>query len=113
MGRSCTRRSSTLRVPDSGRRTGRTELEHHFKKTRELPKSARWILPGKDRQLRQARRPAVAAQRWDRTEPTENRSHNREREKLSRRSKRIWKFRRVPLELRWRQDNSESLAHAG
>src|SRR6188472_529044 len=74
MGRSCTRRSSALRVPHSGRRTGRIELEHHFEKARELPKGIRRISPGKDRPLRQARRAAVAPQRWDRAEPVENRS---------------------------------------
>src|SRR6476661_7518002 len=110
MGRSRTRRSSTLRVPDSGRRAGGIELEYDLEETRELPKSARWISPGKDRPLRQARRSAVAPQRWDRAEPVENRGYNREREKLPRRSKRIRKFRCVSLELcRW-QANSESLA---
>jgi DNA-3-methyladenine glycosylase I len=49
MGRSCTRRSSALRVPHSGRRAGGIELEHNFEKARKLPKSARWISPGKDR----------------------------------------------------------------
>src|SRR6266550_6811814 len=113
MGRSCTRRSRALRVPHSGRRTGRTELEHHFEETRELSKSARWISPGQDRALRQARRSAVAPQRWDRTEPIENRSYNREREKLSRRSKGIRNFRRLSLDLRRRRADPESLAHLG
>src|SRR4029077_4102204 len=103
MGRSCARRSSALRVPHSGRRTGGIELEHHFEETRELSKSARWISPGKDRVLWQARCAAVAAQRWDRAEPFENRSYNREREKLSRRPKGIRKFRRLSLDIRWRR----------
>src|SRR5512132_505993 len=111
MGRSCARRSSALRVPHSGRRTGRTELEHYFEETRELPKGIRRISPGKDRPLRQARRAAVAPQRWDRAEPVENRSCNREREKLSRRQKGIRKFRRISLDLRWRQADPESLAN--
>src|SRR6266853_5382610 len=113
MGRSCTRRSGALRVSDSGRGTGRTELEYDFEETRELPKSARWISPGQDRPLRQARRAAVAPQRWDRTEPIENRSYDREREKVSRRSKRIRNFRRLSLDLRWRRADPESLAHVG
>src|SRR5258708_25973485 len=113
MGGSCARRWRALRVSDSGRRAGRTELEHDFEETRELPKSARWISSGHDRPLRQARRSAVARQRWDRAEPIENRSHNREREKVPRRSKRIRKFRHLSLELRWRHTDPESLAHIG
>src|ERR671919_194869 len=99
MGRSCARRSRAFRVSNSGRRTGRTELEHHFEETRELPKSARWISPGKDRPLRQTRCAAVVAQRWHRAEPIENRSHNPEREEFPRRARRIRKVRRLPLEL--------------
>src|SRR6266550_4684772 len=113
MGGSCTRRSRALRVPHSGRRAGRTELEHHFEETRELPKSARWISPGQDRSLRQARRPAVAPQRWDRAKPIENRSHNREREKVPRGEKRIRNSRCLPLDLRWRRADPESLALVG
>src|SRR6266536_287157 len=109
MGRSCTRRSRALRVSNSGRRTGRAELEHDFEETRELPKSARWISPGQDRSLRQARRSAVAPQRWDRAEPIENRSHNREREKVPRGEKRIRNFRRLSLDLRRRRADPESL----
>src|SRR5712671_5834360 len=108
MGRSRTRRSSALRVPDSGRRAGGIELEYDFEETRELSKSARWISPGQDRALQQARRSAVAPQRWDRAEPIENRSHNREREKVPRGEKRIRKFRRLSLELRWRHTDPES-----
>src|SRR5260370_11008647 len=111
MGRCCTRRSGALRVSHSGRRTGRTELEYDFEETRELPKSARWISPGKDRPLQQTRRSAVAPQRWNRAESLENRSYNREREKLPRCSKRIRKFRHLSLELRWRQPDTESLAN--
>src|SRR5262245_30341670 len=99
MGRSCVQRSSAVRVLNSGRRAGRIELEHHFEKARELPKSARWISPGKDRPLRQTRRATVAAQRWHRAEPVENRRYDREREKISRGAKRIRKFRRLSLEL--------------
>src|SRR4030095_9755029 len=113
MGRSCTRRSSALRVPHSGRRAGRTELEYHFEETRELPKSAGWISPRQDRPLQQARRSAVAPQRWDRAEPIKNRSHNREREKVPRGEKRIRNFRRLSLELRWQQADAESLENHG
>src|SRR6476619_5278744 len=113
MGRSCTRRSSALRVPDSGRRAGGTKLEHHFEQTRELPKSARWISRGKDRPLRQTRRATIARQRWHRAKPVENRRYDREREKVSRRQKRIRKLRRLSLELCWRQSNSESVANPG
>src|SRR5882724_9738991 len=113
MGRSCTRRSSALRVSNSGRRTGRTELEYDFEETRELSKSARWISPGQDRPLRQARRSAVAPQRRDRAEPIENRSHNREREKVPRCPKGIRNFRRLSLDLRWRPADPESLARVG
>src|SRR6266566_1037039 len=109
MGRSCARRSSALRVSHSGRCTGRTELEHDFEETRELQKRARWISPGKNRPLRQARRSVVAPQRWDRAEPIENRSCNREREKVPRGEKRIRNFRRLSLDLRWRQADPESL----
>ncbi len=52
-------------------------------------------------------------QRWDRAEPIENRSHNREREKVSRGEKRIRNFRRLSLDLRRRQANPESSAHLG
>ena len=97
----------------SGRRTGRAELEHHFEETRELSKSARWISPGKDRALQQARRSAVAPQRWDRAEPIENRSHNREREKIPQGEKRIRNFRYLSLDLCWRRTNPESLAKVG
>src|SRR5436305_15025432 len=69
MGRSCTRGSSAFRVPDFGRRTGGIELEHHFKKARELPQGIRRISLGKDRPLWQARRAAVAPKRGDRAEP--------------------------------------------
>src|SRR6266480_5910968 len=113
MGRSCTRGSSAFRVPDFGRRTGGIELEHHFKKARELPQGIRRISLGKDRPLWQARRAAVAPKRGDRAEPVENRSHNREREKLHRRSKRIRNFRRLSLELCWRRADTESLANIG
>src|SRR6476659_7029292 len=113
MGRSCARRSSALRVPHSGRRTGRTELEYDFEETRELSKSARWISPGKDPPLRQARRSAVAPERWDRAEPIENRSHNRERKKVPRGEKRIRNSRRLPLDLRWWQPDAKSLANIG
>src|SRR4030095_17266222 len=113
MGRAYARRSSALRVLDSGRRAGGTELEHHSEQTRELPKSARWISPGKDRPLRKTRRAAVAAQRWHRAEPIENRGNDREREKISRGAKRIRNFRRLSLELCWRCANSESVAHPG
>src|SRR6266508_4653118 len=113
MGRSCTRRSSALRVPDFGRRAGGIELEHHFEKARELPKGIRRISPGKDRPLWQARCAAIAPQRWDRPEPIENRSCDRQRERLSRGSKRIRKFRRVSLEFCWRQPDTESLANVG
>src|SRR5262249_27810432 len=113
MGRSCTRRSSALRVPYSGRRAGGTKLEHHSEQTRELPKSARWISRGKDRPLRQTPRAAVAAQRWHRAEPIENRGYDRERERISRVAKRIQKFRCLSLELcRW-QPGSEPLANPG
>src|SRR5204863_3005582 len=74
MGRSCTRGSSAFRVPDFGRRTGGIELEHHFKKARELPQGIRRISLGKDRPLWQARRAAVAPKRGDRAEPVENRT---------------------------------------
>src|SRR6266550_2072095 len=113
MGGSCTRRSRALRVPHSGRRAGRTELEHHFEETRELPKSARWISPGQDRPLRQARRSAAIARRWHCPQPLENRSHNREREKVPRGEKRIRNFRRFSLDLRWRRTDPESLALVG
>src|SRR5262245_27221542 len=113
MGRSCARRSSALRVPHPGRRPGGIELEYHFEKARELPKSTRWISPGKNRSLRQARRAAIARQRWDRAEPLENRSYHREREEISRGAKRIRKFRCVSMELRCRQTDTESLAHPG
>src|SRR6266542_3441393 len=99
MGRSCTRRSSALRVPDFGRRAGGIELEQYFEKARELPKGIRRISPGKDRALWQARRAVVTPKRRNRAEPLENRSHNREREKLHRRSKRIRNFRRLSLEV--------------
>src|SRR5215831_4613505 len=113
MGRSCTRRSSALRVFNSGRRTGRAELEHDFEEARELSKGTRRIPPGKDRALYQSRCAAVATQRRNRAEPVENRGYNREREKVSRGAKRIRKFRRLSLELRRRQTNSELLANVG
>src|SRR5438046_706069 len=103
MGRSYARRSSALRVPHSGRRSGGIELEHYFEKARELPKGIRRISPGKDRPLWQARRAAVAPKRWDRAEPIENRSHNREREKVPRRQKRIRKLRCLSMDFRSRQ----------
>src|SRR5262245_22717266 len=111
MGRSCARRSSAVRIPHSGRRSGRIELEYHFEKARKLPKSPRWISPGKNRPLRQARRAAIARQRWDRKEPVENRGYHREREKISRSAKGIRKSRCLSLELCWRQPDTESLAH--
>src|SRR4029077_4019718 len=111
MGRSCTRRSSALRVPDSGRRAGGTKLEHHSEQTRELPKSVRCISRGKDRPLWQTPRAALAAQRWHRSEPIEERGYDREREKISRVAKRIQNFRRLSLELCWRCANSESVAN--
>src|SRR5438132_9531926 len=110
MGRSCVRRSGALRVFDPGRRASRAELEHDSEKTGELSQRVRRISPGKDRPLRRARCAAVAAQRWNRAEPFENRSHNREREKLSRRAGRVRKFRRISVELCWGQANSELLA---
>src|SRR5215470_10688307 len=100
MGHPGARRSSAIRVSDSGRRAGRIKLEHDFEKARELPKSVRRISPGKRRSVWEARRAAVAPQRWDRAEPTENHSCNREREKFSRCSKRIRKFRRLSLDFR-------------
>src|ERR1700748_1022666 len=109
MGRSCARRSGALRVSYFGRRTGWIELEYDFEETRKLPKSAPWISAGKDRALQQAGRSAVARQRWNRAESLENCSYNREREKLSRCSKRIRKFRRLYVELCWRQPDTESL----
>src|SRR5512140_1146237 len=113
MGLSYARRSSALRVPHSGRRTGGIELEHYFEKARELPKGIRRISPGKDRPLWQARRAAVAPKRWDRAEPVENRSCNREREKVSRSAKRFRNSRCLPLDLRWRRTDPESLANIG
>src|SRR5437773_10973757 len=113
MGGSGARRSRALRVPHSGRGAGWAELEYDFEETRELPKSVRWISPGQDRLLRQARRSAVAPQRWDRAKPFENHSYNRERENVSRRARKIRNVRRLSLELCWRQANSESLANHG
>src|SRR5215472_14499288 len=113
MGRSCTQRPSALRVLNSGRRTGRAELEHNFEEARELSKGTRWISTGKDRSLWQARCSPIATQRWDCAEPIENRSYNRKREKVLRRRKRIRNSRRVSLDLRWRQADSELSAHPG
>src|SRR6476659_9581183 len=113
MGRPRARRSSALRVPYSRRRTGRAELDHHFEKTGELSKGVRWISAGENRSPRQTRCSTVAARRGNRAEPAEDRGHHRECEKVSRRAKGIRHFRRLPVELRRRQANPESLAHHG
>src|SRR5437762_176597 len=102
MGGSCARRSTAFRVPDFGRSAGWTELEHYFKETGELSKSVRWIRGGKDRPLWQERCAAAAAERWHRAQPFENRSDNREREKISRGARKIRNVQRLSLELRWR-----------
>src|SRR4029453_18344472 len=110
MGRSCAQRSGALRIPHPRRSAGGIELEHYFEKARELPKSARWISRGKDCPLWQARRPAIARQRWHRAEPIENRGYSREREEISRGARRIRKFRCLSLEVCRRRTNPESLA---
>src|SRR6266576_3179609 len=110
MGRPCARRSTAFRVPDFGRSTGWTELEHYFEETGELSKSVQSIRGGKGRPLWQARCAAAAAKRWHRAQPFENRSDNREREKIYRGARKIRNVRRLSLELRWRQANPESLA---
>ncbi len=84
-----------------------------LKKRENYRKAFRRISTGKDRPLRQTRRAAVAAQRWDRTEPVKNRSCNRECEKFSRGSKGIRHFRRLSLEPCWRRADTESLANVG
>src|SRR5215475_10219080 len=111
MGRACARRPSALRVSYFGRRTSGVELEHNFKKAGELSKGFRWISAGKDRPVRETRCAALAAQRWNRAEPIENRSCNQEREKVSRCTGRIRNFRRLSLELCRRRANPESLAN--
>src|SRR5439155_6289884 len=113
MGCPCARSSDALRVSHPRRRAGGTELDHHFKETKELSESVRWIPRGKDRLLWPARNEETAQRRRDRTKPIEDRSHDLERKSVSRVARRNGKLRRLPLELRRRQANPESLASHG
>ena len=84
-----------------------------LKKRENYRKALDGFRPEKIARYNKRRRTAVAPQRWDRAEPIKNHSDNRERETLPHRSKRIRKFRRLPLDFRWRQPDTESLANIG
>ena len=88
---------------------GRTELDYDFEETRESSKESRRFRRRKSPDITSATSAAIA-RRWHCPQPLENRSHNREREEFPRRSKGIRNFRRLSLDVRWRQANSESLA---
>jgi Methyladenine glycosylase len=87
--------------------------DHHFQEARELSKGIRWISRGEDRPLRRTRCAAVARRHWNCAEPIENCGHHPEREGVSCSASRIRNFRRLPVELRWRQADPESVADHG